>query len=307
MTDKMTFCDDHAWVGPDGEECPECESTWRHLDSACTPPAAQVQEEKPEVVALRWRVIDPPQNNPGWHLDFRTPVLDGIEEQGLMTVAQHERMTASISAERAMLLETFVVLCDYLGIDPQQARKLPGKPSDVFIAAIEGRAALSAPPAAGVPEGWRLAPEEATSEMIRALWATPGTHEDAYAALLAAAPAPPASEQQQAVAYCDNHVLDQIRNGRGSSVGVTPAQHRREGQNNALYTAPVTEQEDHSASTAAIAFALWVEQEEGEGITFLGMWNDGEFEAIRKEWPNCPDEVFIGADPLFVPSKEPKP
>lgn len=61
------------------------------------------------------------------------------------------------------------------------------------------------------------------------------------------------------------------------------------------------EHEDHSASTAAIQFAL--ELEDLEDIpAFLSMWNEGEFETIRRAWPDCPDEVFIGADPLFKPA-----
>jgi hypothetical protein len=49
------------------------------------------------------------------------------------------------------------------------------------------------------------------------------------------------------------------------------------------------------ASTAAIAFAL----ETDEGMTFLRCWNEGDFDAIRREWPEAPDDVFDGADPLF--------
>lgn len=49
------------------------------------------------------------------------------------------------------------------------------------------------------------------------------------------------------------------------------------------------------ASTAAIAFAL----ETDEGMTFLRCWNEGDFDAIRREWPEAPDDVFEGADPLF--------
>lgn len=81
-----------------------------------------------------------------------------------------------------------------------------------------------------------------------------------------AAPTPPASEHQRAVALSD------------------PG-----------------EPEHHSASTAAIQFALELEDLE-DMPAFLSMWNEGEFETIRRAWPDCPDEVFIGADPLFKPS-----
>jgi hypothetical protein len=43
--------------------------------------------------------------------------------------------------DAAGLLETFVKLTDYLGIDCEEARKARGKPSDVFIDAIERRIA----------------------------------------------------------------------------------------------------------------------------------------------------------------------
>ncbi|MDH0334502.1 hypothetical protein [Metapseudomonas otitidis] len=128
-------------------------------------------------------------------------------------------------------------------------------------------AALSAPPAAGVPDGWKLVPMEPTPAMLAAFVEADGKAVKGYKTMLATAPTPPASEQQRAV--------------------VMPER---------------AEEEDHSASTAAILFALAVEEEHYDGMTFLRMWNEGEFEAIRRAWPDCPDEVFIGADPLFKPS-----
>ena len=56
----------------------------------------------------------------------------------------------------------------------------------------------------------------------------------------------------------------------------------------------VEESSDYSASVAAIQFAL----EADEGMEFLRCWNQGDFDAIRNEWPEAPEEVFIGADPL---------
>jgi hypothetical protein len=50
---------------------------------------------------------------------------------------------------------------------------------------------------------------------------------------------------------------------------------------------------------AAIQFAL----KDDDGMQFLRLWNEGEFDAIRREWPDAPEEVFIGADSLFKPSK----
>ena len=49
-----------------------------------------------------------------------------------------------------------------------------------------------------------------------------------------------------------------------------------------------------NAAVAAIQFAL----ETDDGMAFLCCWNEGNFEAIRREWPEAPEAVFVGADPL---------
>ncbi|WP_218192157.1 phosphohydrolase [Pseudomonas sp. Irchel 3A5] len=59
-------------------------------------------------------------------------------------------------------------------------------------------------------------------------------------------------------------------------------------------------------ATAAIEFAL----EDEDGLNFLRLWNEGSFDSIREHWPDAPEEVFIGADPLHCPEpddKGPKP
>lgn len=61
----------------------------------------------------------------------------------------------------------------------------------------KARAALSAPPAAGVLEGWKLVPIKPTAEMKAACRVAGKTK--VWADMLAAAPTPPASEQQQTV------------------------------------------------------------------------------------------------------------
>lgn len=53
------------------------------------------------------------------------------------------------------------------------------------------------------------------------------------------------------------------------------------------------------AAVAAIAFAL--QEGSAGGIEFLRAWSYGEFRAIREEWPEAPEAVFIGADPLYQP------
>lgn len=37
---------------------------------------------------------------------------------------------------------------------------------------------------------------------------------------------------------------------------------------------------------------------QGDGLAFLRCWNEGNFDAIRREWPEAPEAVFVGADPL---------
>ena len=52
-----------------------------------------------------------------------------------------------------------------------------------------------------------------------------------------------------------------------------------------------------NAAAAAIQYALL---NCGDDMhTFLELWNEGDFQALRDEWENVPKEVFIGADPLL--------
>lgn len=34
-------------------------------------------------------------------------------------------------------------------------------------------------------------------------------------------------------------------------------------------------------------------------MAFLRCWNEGNFEALRREWPDAPEEIYIGADTLY--------
>lgn len=45
-------------------------------------------------------------------------------------------------------------------------------------------------------------------------------------------------------------------------------------------------------AVAAIQYALGID----DGIHFLRLWNEGEFDQIRSEWFDCPEECFIGAE-----------
>ncbi len=52
----------------------------------------------------------------------------------------------------------------------------------------------------------------------------------------------------------------------------------------------------HEASTAAITFALSMDSTE-ECTYFLRAWNAGEFDDLRKDYPEAPEDVYVGADP----------
>src|SRR5690606_36552884 len=58
---------------------------------------------------------------------------------------------------------------------------------------------------------------------------------------------------------------------------------------------------DGACAVAAIQFAL----NDPEGMTFLRLWNEGEFETLRREWPEAPSSINIGADPLATKHQEP--
>lgn len=61
--------------------------------------------------------------------------------------------------------------------------------------------------------------------------------------------------------------------------------------------------EQNNPALAAIQYVL---DTNDEPMTFLECWNEGDFEALREEWDDVPDEVFIGADPQFKPGKKKK-
>jgi len=52
----------------------------------------------------------------------------------------------------------------------------------------------------------------------------------------------------------------------------------------------------YDPALAVIDFVLNGECE--DGFAFMRYWYEGDFDTIRREWPEAPDTVFIGADPL---------
>lgn len=63
-----------------------------------------------------------------------------------------------------------------------------------------------------------------------------------------------------------------------------------------------TQAQGHDCFNAVITFALKLRGQ--EGTDFLRCWNDGDFEVCRREWPEAPDECYIGADTQFVPKTD---
>jgi hypothetical protein len=55
-----------------------------------------------------------------------------------------------------------------------------------------------------------------------------------------------------------------------------------------------------NAAVAAIEFAL----NDDEPMEFLRLWHQGDFDVIREEWPDAPESVFVGADPLHEKSTQ---
>ena len=58
---------------------------------------------------------------------------------------------------------------------------------------------------------------------------------------------------------------------------------------------------DNNPAVAAIAYAIDCETD--EGLEFLKLWNEGEFQLLRDNWDNIPDKVFIGVEPFFKPTE----
>ena len=39
--------------------------------------------------------------------------------------------------------------------------------------------------------------------------------------------------------------------------------------------------------------------DDSDKVLFIRLWYSGEFDACREYWPNLPNDVYDGADPLF--------
>ncbi len=59
---------------------------------------------------------------------------------------------------------------------------------------------------------------------------------------------------------------------------------------------------NNNPAIEALRYALESDmcEDDTDRVNFLRLWFNADFPEIREEWKNIPDEVFIGADPLFA-------
>lgn len=59
----------------------------------------------------------------------------------------------------------------------------------------------------------------------------------------------------------------------------------------------------HDPAVAAIEYAIG-DGQSIDGMTFLRLWFQGDFDVLRREWPDAPGAIYKGADPLLSPLPE---
>lgn len=62
--------------------------------------------------------------------------------------------------------------------------------------------------------------------------------------------------------------------------------------------APAPMTDTHERMMECVLAVIQYTLKDDEGLAFLRCWNEGDFRAIREEWPDAPEEVFW-ADPLY--------
>lgn len=65
---------------------------------------------------------------------------------------------------------------------------------------------------------------------------------------------------------------------------------------------PLTTASRTNPAVAAIEYAI--NGDSFEAMTFLRLWFQGDFDVLRKEWPDAPAAIYQGADPLLSPPPE---
>ncbi|MDG9785318.1 hypothetical protein, partial [Metapseudomonas otitidis] len=175
------------------------------FDASATLSPAHIEDGE-EVEVVGYRVSMPGEPELGTWLDEAAEEEPQIQRhEPLMTVAQHQRIVAGLQSEIAKLGLELKDSDEYGEREELRANRYSSE-------LVELRAALSAPPAAGVPEGWSIQREFSpngyaiqmpSGGFLRITETGGGGVETAFcqliSAMLAAAPTPPASEQQRAV------------------------------------------------------------------------------------------------------------
>lgn len=177
-----------------------------------TPPAAQVQGEQPmecscPKIGEQWDPVehgkDCPVHEPGARAALSAPTSSNMIDAYVVA-----REDLSIWKRRALEAEKQVRMLDQridqLVLDAQGETRM-GEP-------------YMAPPAAGVPEGWKLVPMEPTAQMTHVgqqlRYDAVNSIGHIYRTMLSAAPTPPTAEQQQAVVMPAAVLIQALENTR---------------------------------------------------------------------------------------------
>ena len=156
---------------------------------------------------------------------------------------------------------------------------------------------------------WVLVPRTPTLDMANAAWRELESQgidpEDVEApqvwdAMLAAAPQQPTAPSGEALRVWLRMKPDGTPDWAEDCIGSDDKFLDPEMASDGYYLQPLYAAPQQSAAVAAIQFALT----DPEGITFLRLWNEGEFDTLRREWPDAPVEVYVGADPLTAQHRE---
>lgn len=66
------------------------------------------------------------------------------------------------------------------------------------------------------------------------------------------------------------------------------------------------EEPANNPAAAVVAYIMDGENvnDNDDAMEFLHYWNEGEFDILRRNWKNIPDEVFVGAEVDFMTTQE---
>ena len=137
--------------------------------------------KQPEALKREYRDTMPTEVLHLWAKDALTYIA---ELEVILESYKRASSTKATTVGMAQLLETFMALTNYLGIDCTEARSMSGKPSDIFIAAIERKIAARTVPKwvddpHDIEQGrmmnpeWAKAQMQATAKVVLPTWMEP--------------------------------------------------------------------------------------------------------------------------------------